>query len=177
MQWKLRARKKQRTNTNTHKVHWHITNAPMNMELKVNWSFSQKICTVSLNNSWKLRVVVLHLRTVCRSLETVGTSWKIEWHCGFEIAITLEPAGKASFVYSCMQTRLIAQYNGKWPVSHVCVSTLLMSATTAIATRSSTRSMQDARCNICYKRVRRERICKGRGFIMERVLHVKRVTL
>ena len=27
--------------------------------------------------------------------------------------ITVEPAGKASLVYSCMQTRLMAQYNRK----------------------------------------------------------------
>ena len=31
-----------------------------------------------------------------------------------EIAvITAEPAGKASFVYSCMQMKLMGQYNGK----------------------------------------------------------------
>ena len=27
--------------------------------------------------------------------------------------ITVEPAGKTSFVYRCMQTRLMGQYNGK----------------------------------------------------------------
>ena len=50
------------------------------------------------------------------------------------IASTIKPAGKASFVYSCMQTRLMAQYNDKWPISLVCVSKPLMTATTAIAT-------------------------------------------
>ena len=32
--------------------------------------------------------------------------------------ITVEPVGEASFVYSCMQTRLMAQYNGKWPIKN-----------------------------------------------------------
>lgn len=30
--------------------------------------------------------------------------------------ITLEPIGKASFIYNCMQTRLMGHYNGKWPI-------------------------------------------------------------
>ena len=47
------------------------------------------------------------------------------------IASTIEPAGKASFVYSCMQTRLLAKYSDKWPISLVCVSKPLMTATTA----------------------------------------------
>ena len=40
-------------------------------------------------------------------------------------AITVETAGKAS-VQGCMQTTLMAQYNGKWPISLVYVSKLLI---------------------------------------------------
>ena len=46
--------------------------------------------------------------------------------------ITVEPADKISFVYNCMQTRLRGQYNGKWPISLVCVLTPLVTAITAI---------------------------------------------
>lgn len=31
--------------------------------------------------------------------------------------VTVEPAGKASFVYNCVQTRLMRQYNGMWTIS------------------------------------------------------------
>ena len=37
-----------------------------------------------------------------------------------------------SFVHHCMQTRLRAQYNGKWPISLVCVSRPLVTVITAI---------------------------------------------
>ena len=46
--------------------------------------------------------------------------------------ITVEPAHKTSLVYSCMQTRLKAQYNGKWPINLVCVSKPLITVITAI---------------------------------------------
>ena len=46
--------------------------------------------------------------------------------------ITVEPADKTSFVYSCIQTRLRGQYNGKWPISLVCVSKPLITFITAI---------------------------------------------
>ena len=46
--------------------------------------------------------------------------------------ITVEPADKTSFVYSCIQTRLTGQYNGKWPISLVCVSKPLITFITAI---------------------------------------------
>ena len=46
--------------------------------------------------------------------------------------ITVEPADKTSFVYSCIQTRLRGQYNGKWPISLVCVSKPLITVITAI---------------------------------------------
>ena len=35
--------------------------------------------------------------------------------------VEVAPAGKASFVYSYVQTRLTGQYNGKWPFSLVYV--------------------------------------------------------
>ena len=41
--------------------------------------------------------------------------------------ITVEPTGKASFVYSCMKTRLLGQYVGKWPISLVYLSKPLIS--------------------------------------------------
>ena len=50
--------------------------------------------------------------------------------------ITVEPAEKISFVYNCMQTRLRGQYNGKWPISLVCVSRPLVTVITAIKNRS-----------------------------------------
>ena len=34
--------------------------------------------------------------------------------------ITVEPVGKTSFVYSCMQARLIGQLNGEGLMSLVC---------------------------------------------------------
>ena len=46
--------------------------------------------------------------------------------------ITVEPADKTSFVYSCIQTRLRGQYIWKWPVSLVCVSKPLITVITAI---------------------------------------------
>ena len=33
--------------------------------------------------------------------------------------IAVEPAGKTSFVYSCMQARLLGQHNGKWHISDI----------------------------------------------------------
>ena len=47
--------------------------------------------------------------------------------------ITVDPADKTSFVYSCMQTRLMGQYNGNRPISLVCVSKPLITVVTAIA--------------------------------------------
>ena len=46
--------------------------------------------------------------------------------------ITVEPADKISFVYNFMQTRLRGQYNGKWPISLVCVSRPLVTVIAAI---------------------------------------------
>ena len=52
----------------------------------------------------------------------------------FPIAvIAVEPAGKASFVLGCIQTRLMGQYNGKWPISLVYMSKPLITVITAIA--------------------------------------------
>ena len=51
--------------------------------------------------------------------------------------ITVEPADKISFVYNWMQTRLRGQYNGKWPISLVCVSRPLVTVITAIDIRCS----------------------------------------
>ena len=46
--------------------------------------------------------------------------------------ITVEPAGKASCVYSCMQTRLMDQYNAKSPISLVYGSKPLVTVIRAI---------------------------------------------
>ena len=46
------------------------------------------------------------------------------------VAKTIEPAGKASFVSRCMQTRLIVQNSGKGPISLVYVSKPLITAIT-----------------------------------------------
>ena len=51
--------------------------------------------------------------------------------------ITVEPAHKISFVYNCMETRLRAEYNGKWPISLVCVSRPLVTVVTASKLRGS----------------------------------------
>ena len=48
------------------------------------------------------------------------------------VAKAIEPAGKASFVSRCMQTRLIVQNSGKGPISLVYVSKPLITAITAI---------------------------------------------
>ena len=44
--------------------------------------------------------------------------------------IAVAPTGKASFVFSYMETRLKGQYNEEWPFSLVCV--LLITAIRAI---------------------------------------------
>jgi len=46
--------------------------------------------------------------------------------------IEVAPTGKASFVYSYVQTRLRGQYNGKWPFSLVYVLKPLITAIRAI---------------------------------------------
>ena len=38
-------------------------------------------------------------------------------YCGFEIAITVEPAGKASFVHTCSDTRLMVMAMENGPLS------------------------------------------------------------
>ena len=48
---------------------------------------------------------------------------------------TVEPAGQPSFLYNCMQTRLMDQYKGKWPISLVCVSKPMITEITAIDVR------------------------------------------
>ena len=48
--------------------------------------------------------------------------------------ITVEPAGKASFVLGRIQTRLMGQYNGKWPISLVYMSKPLITVIAAIGT-------------------------------------------
>ena len=51
--------------------------------------------------------------------------------------IAIAPTGKASFVYSYVQTRLKGQYNGKWPFSLVYVLKPLITLIRAIAMFSS----------------------------------------
>ena len=46
--------------------------------------------------------------------------------------IAVAPTGKASFVYSYVQTRLMDQYNAKWPLSLVYVIKPLITAIRAI---------------------------------------------
>ena len=46
--------------------------------------------------------------------------------------ITVEPASKASLVSSCIETRLIGQCNGKWPISLVYGSKPLIPVIAAI---------------------------------------------
>ena len=58
----------------------------------------------------------------------LGNGWRNNWIA----VITVEPAGKASFVLGCIQTRLMGQYNGKWPVSLVYMSKPLITVITAI---------------------------------------------
>ena len=50
--------------------------------------------------------------------------------------IAVTPTGKASFVYSYVQTRLKGQYNGKWPFSLVSVLKPLITPIRAIAKNS-----------------------------------------
>ena len=54
--------------------------------------------------------------------------------------ITVEPADKIYFVYNCMQTRLRGQYNGKWPISLVCVSRPLVTVIAAIVPTDTCKS-------------------------------------
>ena len=61
--------------------------------------------------------------------------WKRAWwelENGPIAVITVEPAGKASFVLGCIQTRLMGQYNGKWPISLVYMSKPLITVIAAI---------------------------------------------
>ena len=48
------------------------------------------------------------------------------------LIVAVAPTGKASFVYSYVQTRLMGQYNGKWPISLVYVLKPLITAIRAI---------------------------------------------
>ena len=48
------------------------------------------------------------------------------------VVITVAPTGKVSFLYSCVQTRLIGQYNGKQPISLVYVSKLQITVIRAV---------------------------------------------
>ena len=48
------------------------------------------------------------------------------------LIVAVAPKGKASFVYSYVQTRLMGQYNGKWPISVVYVLKPLITAIRAI---------------------------------------------
>jgi len=48
--------------------------------------------------------------------------------------IAVEPAGKSSFVYSCMQARLLGQNDRTWHISLVLVSKPLTAVITAIDT-------------------------------------------
>ena len=48
------------------------------------------------------------------------------------VVITVEPTGKVSFLYSCVPTRLIGQYNGKQPISLVYVSKLQITVIRAV---------------------------------------------
>ena len=90
-------------------------------------------------NFWLIKFVPLIL---WKSKFTVTCDWLVEtvettliMHLPFvSIAvITVEPEDKISFVYNRMQTRLRGQYNGKWPISLVCVSKPLVTVITAIA--------------------------------------------
>ena len=74
---------------------------------------------------------------VCLLLESSNA---FEYHRGNRNAqqnliavITVEPAGKAPFVLGCIQTRLVGQYNGKWPISLVYMSKPLVTVITAIS--------------------------------------------
>ena len=58
-----------------------------------------------------------------------------QWHRKTRVSIaviTVEPTEKIPFVYNCMQRRLRGQYNGKWPITLVCVSRPLVTVITAI---------------------------------------------
>ena len=67
------------------------------------------------------------LYTQKRSFYVVSTS-------AFIFFITVEPASKAIFVLGCIQTRLMGQYNGKWPISLVYKSKPLITVIAAIGT-------------------------------------------
>ena len=51
--------------------------------------------------------------------------------------IAVAPTGKASFVYSYVQTRLKGQYNGKWPFSLVYVLQPLITPIRAISAQEN----------------------------------------
>ena len=59
--------------------------------------------------------------------------WFQSTKSGAIAVITVEPAGKASFVLGCIQTRLMGQYNGNWPISLVYTTKPLITVITAIS--------------------------------------------
>ena len=71
--------------------------------------------SIASNSSQTLRI-----RTMCLTALAVAFS-------------AVEPTGKASFVSSCMRTRLMGQCIGKWPNSLVSVTKPLLTVITAIA--------------------------------------------
>ena len=80
-------------------------------------------------NIWQQRPIITEKRKQTKRViyisRTVPKSVRIA-------VITVEPPGKSSFVLGCIQTRLMGQYNGKWPISLVYMSKPLITVITAI---------------------------------------------
>ena len=57
--------------------------------------------------------------------DNITSSWSYAVTiCMLTVTVTtVEPTSTASFVYSCMQTRIMSQYNEKWLSNFVCVKT------------------------------------------------------
>ena len=89
-------------------------------------------------NLWLRRRIIVLLRQIIKTTygDTINR-WVFSFLvcCSLHVKIaiiTVELAGKASFVYSYMHTRPMGQYNWKWPISLAYVSKPLGTVITAI---------------------------------------------
>ena len=93
------------------KMKWNTTNRPFSFvdfafPIQIMLRYPGSICFHNWTFSCSHVVVLMNTTKVQTSLVS---SHDLYWE-----KVSVAPTGKASFVYSCVQTRLRAQCNGKW---------------------------------------------------------------
>ena len=93
--------------------------------------------------SWTLSMMGIQIDFFCKKCRILAKS-------RLRIAvITVELVGEASFVYSWRQTRLMIQYNGKWPIKNVSANQPYLQPEGWIAKGAA----QQDRPNACERRL------------------------